>query len=75
IAIDLYDNTTIINSADYGSFQARKRVISGEIIKKGKLMIPKTTHSEDNQNDRKKYLTIGKMKKNFPHPFSKKSEK
>lgn len=75
IAIDLYDNSTIINSADYGSFQARKRVISGEIIKKGKLMIPKTTHSEDNQNDKEKYLTIGKMKKNFPHPFSKKSEK
>ena len=75
IAIDLYDNSTIINSADYGSFQARKRVISGEIIKKGKLMIPKTTHSEDNQNDKEKYLTIGKMKKTFPHPFSKKSEK
>ncbi|MFN8357289.1 MAG: DNA cytosine methyltransferase [Spirosomataceae bacterium] len=75
IAIDLYDNTTIINSADYGSFQARKRVISGEIIKKGKLMIPKTTHSENGQDGKEKYLTIGKMKKNFPHPFSKKTEK
>ena len=75
IAIDLYDSTTIINSADYGSFQARKRVISGEIIKKGKLKIPKKTHSEENQNDKEKYLTIGKMKKYFPHPFSKKSEK
>jgi DNA (cytosine-5)-methyltransferase 1 len=75
IAIDLYDNTTIINSADYGSFQARKRVISGEIIKKGKLIIPKTTHSENGLDGKEKYLTIGKMKKNFPHPFSKKSEK
>lgn len=75
IAIDLYENTTIINSADYGSFQARKRVISGEIIKKGKLMIPKTTHSEDGHYGKEKYLTIGKMKQNFPHPFSKKSEK
>ena len=37
IAIDLYDNTTIINSANYGSFQARKRVVSGEIIKNKKL--------------------------------------
>ena len=36
IAIDLYENSVIINSADYGSFQARKRVISGELIKKGK---------------------------------------
>lgn len=75
IAIDLYDNTTIINSADYGSFQARKRVISGEIIKKRKLIIPKTTHSENGLDGKEKYLTIGKMKKNFPHPFIKKSDK
>ncbi len=75
IAIDLYDNTTIINSADYGSYQARKRVISGEIIKKGKLIIPKTTHSENGLDSKEKYLTIGKMKKNFPHPFTKKSDK
>ena len=75
IAIDLYENTTIINSADYGSIQARKRVISGEIIKKGKLIVPKTTHSEDGLDGKGKYLTIGKMKKNFPHPFTKKSDK
>lgn len=75
IAIDLYENTTIINSAEYGSFQARKRVISGEIIKKGKLIIPKTTHSEDGRDGKQKYLTIGKMKENFPHPFTKKSDK
>lgn len=75
IAIDLYDNTTIINSADYGSYQARKRIISGEIIKKGKLIIPKPTHSENGLVSKKKYLTIAKMKKNFPHPFTKKSEK
>lgn len=73
IAIDLYENTTVINSADYGSFQARKRVISGEIIRKGKLIIPKTTHSEDGLNGNEKYMTIGKMKKNFPHPFTEKS--
>lgn len=75
IAIDLYENTAIINSADYGSFQARKRVISGEIIKKDKLIIPKTTHSEDGFDGKEKYLTIGKMKKNFPHPFTQKSDK
>jgi DNA (cytosine-5)-methyltransferase 1 len=75
IAIDLYDNTAVINSADYGSFQARKRVISGEVIKKGKLIIPKVTHSEDGLDGRQHYLTIGKMKKNFPHPFAKESGK
>lgn len=75
IAIDLYENSTIINSADYGSFQARKRVISGEIIKRGKLVVPKSSHSEDGLVDKKKYLTIGKMKQNFPHPFTKSSDK
>jgi len=75
IAIDLYKNSAIINSADYGSFQARKRVISGEIIKKGKLKLPKSSHSEDGLDGKKKYMTIGKMKQNFPHPFTKLSDK
>jgi DNA (cytosine-5)-methyltransferase 1 len=75
IAIDLYENSAIINSADYGSFQARKRVISGEIIKKGKLILPNSSHSEDGLDGKKKYMTIGKMKQNFPHPFSKLSDK
>jgi DNA (cytosine-5)-methyltransferase 1 len=74
IAIDLYENSAIINSADYGSFQARKRVISGEIIKKGKLILPKSTHSEDGIDGKKKYMTIGKMRQNFPHPFTKFSD-
>ena len=72
-AIDLYENSAVINSADYGSFQARKRVISGEIIKKRKLVLPNPTHSADGHNGKNKYLTIAKMKQNLPHPFSKKS--
>ncbi len=75
IAIDLYENTTIINSADYGSFQARKRVIAGEIIKKGGLIIPEPTHSESVKKGMKLYQTIGQMKQNFPSPFSAKSDK
>lgn len=71
IAIDLYDNTTIINSADYGSFQARKRLISGEVIKKGKLIVPEKSYSNENLKGKKKFQTIGKMKKSFPHPFTK----
>jgi DNA (cytosine-5)-methyltransferase 1 len=74
IAIDLYENSAIINSADYGSFQARKRVISGEIIKRCKLILPISTHSEDGLDGKKKYITIGKMKQNFPHPFTKLSD-
>lgn len=75
IAIDLYENTSIINSADYGSFQARKRVISGEIIKKGKLIVPEITHSEDGKKGTENYQTIGMIKKIFPHPFTKLSDK
>jgi len=75
IAIDLYENTAIINSADYGSFQARKRLISGEIIKKGKLIIPETTHSEDGIKCKNRHQTIGKIKQNFPHPYIQLSDK
>lgn len=76
IAIDLYDNTTIINSADYGSIQSRKRVISGEIIKKKKLIIPNPTHQQKSTNlNLPLYNSISKIKKDFPSPFSKKSEK
>jgi DNA (cytosine-5)-methyltransferase 1 len=73
VAIDLYDNTSIINSADYGSFQARKRVISGEVIKKKKLVVPQKTHSEKGVDGKQNYMSIGIMKKNFPHPFTRKS--
>lgn len=75
VAIDLYENTAVINSADYGSFQSRKRVISGEIIKKGKIIIPNTSHSETGQNGKTKYQTISRIKQMFPIPFSKQSDK
>lgn len=70
VAIELDVNTAIINSADYGAIQARKRVISGEIVKRKKLIVPKTTHAQEVVNGKEKYLTIGEMKQNFPHPFS-----
>ncbi|WP_264526066.1 DNA cytosine methyltransferase [Flavobacterium sp. N502536] len=75
-AIDLYDNTTIINSADYGSIQSRKRLISGEIIKKKKLIVPTPTHQKkDTELNLPLYKSIGLIKKNFPSPFEKKSNK
>ena len=70
IAIDLFDNFTIINSADYGSFQSRKRVICGSIIPNGKLVIPKVTHGDNVEAELLPYQTIGKMKNNFFHPYS-----
>jgi DNA (cytosine-5)-methyltransferase 1 len=75
VAIDLNDNTAIINSADYGSLQERKRVISGEIIKTGKLVIPETTHSKDLVQGKQKHLSIKNFKCNFPHPFSKSTDR
>lgn len=73
-AIDLYDNTTIINSADYGSIQSRKRVISGEIIKKKKLIVPFPTHQPTgSQFNLPFYNSIGQIKNNFPSPFEKMS--
>jgi DNA (cytosine-5)-methyltransferase 1 len=75
VAIDLYENTAIINSANYGSFQARKRVISGEIIKKQKLIVPVTTHNENGEDGKKPFQTLKLMNNNFPNPFSINSEK
>lgn len=75
IAIDLFENTSVINSADYGSIQSRKRVISGEIIKKKKLIIPQPTHQQkDSQLNLPLYNSISLIKKNFPSPFVKKSK-
>lgn len=69
IAIDLYDNSAIINSADYGSYQSRKRVISGEIIRKQKLIIPKVTHGDFDMPGILPHNCIKNIKKNFPNPF------
>ncbi len=74
IAINLSENSAIINSADYGSFQARKRLISGEIMSKEKLVLPEISNSSKGLNGKMKYLSIGEMKKNFPHPFVKESK-
>lgn len=69
IAINLYDNSTIINSADYGCYQSRKRVISGEIIKKQKLVVPKPTHGKSDVPGFLPHNSIEKIRKNFPNPF------
>ena len=72
IAIDLLENTTTINSADYGSIQIRRRVISGEIIKKKKLIIPKHTYSNPKvKGILPNYKTIRTIQECFPNPFQK----
>lgn len=73
-AIKLLENTEIINSADFGSLQARKRVISGEIICKGKLIRPKPTHSNKKDSTLPPHRTIRQMKKVLPSPFDNKKK-
>ncbi|MEO5946598.1 MAG: DNA cytosine methyltransferase [Chitinophagaceae bacterium] len=76
IAIDLFENSAIINSADYGSIQSRKRIISGEIIKKKKLIIPLVTHqNKDSEGNLSPYNSIKIIKQKFPNPFEKKSRR
>lgn len=74
-ALNLLDNTTIINSADYGSYQARKRAISGEIIKLNKLVIPKITHSNKGEKSKLGWKTLSELFNHFPSPLLKESTK
>ena len=74
-AIILKDNQPLINSADYGSYQSRKRAISGEVIKKGKLIIPDPTYSNDKKDLLPEWNTLNKLLKKFPKPNCKKSSR
>ena len=67
-ALRLLENTVIINSADYGSYQARKRVVSGEIIEKNKFIIPNPTHSNIPDTGLKKWNTLGSLLAQIPSP-------
>ena len=76
IAIDLLNNSDIINSADYGSIQARKRAIYGEIISLGRFILPeKTNRSAKVQSNLPQYKSLKNLKEEFPTPFETKSDK
>lgn len=75
-AIVLKDNQPEINSANYGSAQTRSRVISGEFIEKGNLIIPPPTHqSPDETGNLQKYITLGQIKGSMPAPNAAKSDR
>lgn len=66
IAIDFENNHLIVNSADYGVAQIRKRLFAGEIISKSGLpqildSVPKQPHK-----------TLEDIFKNFPSPLKRK---
>ncbi len=69
-AIILKDNQPLINSADYGSYQARKRAISGEIISRKRLIIPEKKYSEKPNGELKKWKELGNLLSKLPSPNS-----
>ncbi len=75
IAISLEENRSIINSADFGVPQSRKRVFTGEIIKKKKHVCPERTHRTP-QDDAAlpTHITLGHVRQQLPRPNAKKSE-
>lgn len=75
VAIRLKENQKIVNSADYGSPQSRERVISGEIVKKGKLILPEITHSNLKADKKLPWVTLNYIKDNLPLANSKRSSR
>ena len=74
-AIILKNNQIEINSADYGSAQNRKRVISGEFINKGKLLKPTPTNQSPEALEMlPPYITLGQIRRSLPNPNSCKSD-
>jgi len=77
VAIKIEGNSIVINSAEYGSPQVRKRVITGEVISKGALVIPSKTHGETQEIfdvDLQPFKKLGFIKNLLPKINSKISE-
>ncbi len=77
IAIKLIENQQIINSANYGTPQSRERVISGEIIKRKKLIIPQAPNAKEYFNDPKvkPWKSLKQVKGLLPKPKCVKSSR
>lgn len=69
-AITVRGNYAVLNSADYGSFQARKRVILGEYISTGKFIPPPPTHSNVKGSLLPSHKKIKHLWKYLPSPFN-----
>lgn len=71
IALRVDGNSVIVNSADYGSPQMRKRAVTGEFIGFGQLLVPKRKFGDRKDNT---YLpnrrTLKQIKDALPSPYS-----
>jgi len=69
VVITIEGNSAIINSAEYGSAQARKRAITGEFISDGKFIIPPKTHCLKNWTSSLPLArTLRSVKRALPKP-------
>lgn len=76
IAINLLENSEVVNSAEYGSVQVRKRVISGEIISLGRLALPSKINQSPKGTEGLPYFKpLRVVIDNLPNPFEPKSNK
>ncbi|MBC2840100.1 DNA cytosine methyltransferase [Robiginitalea sp. SC105] len=77
IAISIEGNSTMINSAHFGSPQSRKRAIVGEIVSKGKLIVPPKTHSQkiSEKGNLLPSKTLKSVLRGLPRPNVKKSSR
>ncbi len=78
IVINLQDNSFILNSAEYGAVQSRKRVITGENIKQGYFRKPERTNSIEKKNYNNQIpsvVKLGDIKSKIPSPYSSKSKR
>ncbi len=67
-AMVLKDNGIVLNAADYGTPQSRKRFFSGELIPKGKFIVPSRTHTNDTETCFTKHITIKRIRAAIPSP-------
>ncbi len=73
VAIKLEGNQKIINSANYGCAQNRKRVIAGEIISKNRLTTPRSTHSSNEEDNLIPWVSLKEIIRALPKPTNPKS--
>lgn len=68
VALSVRNNSVILNSADYGAPQMRKRLFVGEIIGSDVLPFPEATHSQDNSDGKLPYVTFKQIRTILPPP-------
>lgn len=77
VVISIEGNSLIINSAEYGSAQARKRAITGELVGVGRFISPPKTHTLNPEVDEElePVKTLASVKKGLPRPNIKKGSR